>query len=112
MSAPPSPQARRSAYPLFAGATRVPTTGGVATVPLLVMLTCVAFLASMLHLMLWLLAPLLWMLMAMITRQDDRAFRMWWLWFETRALNRFKRFWQASSYTATPYSRRRPWRRL
>jgi len=101
----------RSDYPLFAGATRTPTTGGVPTLPLLIMLTAVAFLASIVHLVLWILGPVLWQAMALVTRKDDRAFRMWWLWFETRAINRFKGLWQASTYTTAPYSRHRSWRR-
>ena len=87
------------AFPLFKGCTRVPTLAGVPMLPLIAMLMIVASLAMVLSLWCWLLALPLWFMMAQITRYDDKAFRIWMLWFETKFRNRYKDFWGASSYS-------------
>jgi type IV secretion system protein VirB3 len=58
-----------------------------------------------------------WLLMAQITRSDDRAFRVLWLWTQTKLANRLRlvhfgrrdEFWGASTYS--PCDARRSWER-
>lgn len=59
----------------------------------------------------WLLFPVLYPVMAIISRNDDRSFWIWELWIKTKLFAPNKRFWGAISLTPTPYSRRRPWSR-
>lgn len=42
--------------------------------------------------LLWIIAPLLWFIMVQITKNDDKAFRIWWLWIDTKFRNRNKAF--------------------
>jgi len=86
-------------FPLFKGATRIATVHGVPTVPLILMLITVACVTLLTSLWWALLAGPLWLVMAAITKSDDRAFRIWGLWIETKMMNRNKRFWGASSYS-------------
>lgn len=97
------------AFPLFKGATRVPTFCGVPTMPLLAGVSAVAILAMWTTIWSWLLAIPVVVIMRLITRQDDRAFSIWWLWFETKFRNRNKGFWGGSTYSPTDYRQR--WRR-
>lgn len=94
-----------TAFPLFKGATRAATKGGVPLPPLLFMLMFVGSVAILVSLWGLVLAPILWATMAAITRHDDRAFRIWGLWLETQARNRNKRIWRASSYAPASYRR-------
>jgi type IV secretion system protein VirB3 len=94
-------------FPLFKGATRVPTKFGVPTTPLLCAVCVVAILAMWASLWWWLLLIPVIAIMRLITRHDDRAFGIWWLWFETKARNRHKRFWGGSSYAPRQYRRGR-----
>ncbi|SAI46507.1 type IV secretion system protein VirB3 [Bordetella ansorpii] len=95
-------------FPLFKGATRVPTiAGGVPTRPFIALVMVGAGL-GMLSLYAWALIPALYPLMAIVAREDDRAFRIIELWLRTRATNRHQRFWNGSSYTLLAYPRR-PW---
>jgi type IV secretion system protein VirB3 len=98
---------KRKQYPLYKGATRLPTVGGVPTMALLTMLICVASIAMLFSLWLWLFAPAFWFLMAQITKHDDKAFRVWWLWLDTKLRNRNKAFWGASTYSRVDYRNRR-----
>jgi len=93
-------------FPLFKGATRVATYARVPLIPLVVLVVGVAS-AGMVFGVGWLalLVPG-WLLMAQVTRTDDRAFRILWLWLQTRLLNRLRTtvraggdFWGASSYS-------------
>ncbi|ANN74927.1 hypothetical protein BAU08_19425 [Bordetella bronchialis] len=59
----------------------------------------------------WLLFPILYPIMAVVSRQDDRAFWTWELWLKTKFLARNKPYWRAISYSPLAYSRRRPWTR-
>lgn len=93
-------------FPLFKGATRVPTIAGVPMVPLIVMLCLVAAMAMLLSLWWWFIAIPLWFVMAQITRNDDRAFRIWYLWFDTKWRNGNKSFWGASTYSKSDYRKR------
>jgi type IV secretion system protein VirB3 len=96
-------------FPLFKGATRVPTVAGVPLIPAVVLVVGVAS-ATVLVGVGWLalLVPG-WLLMAQVTRSDDRAFRILWLWAQTRLVNRlrllrhfgFGGLWGASSYAAS-----------
>ncbi len=93
-------------FPLFKGATRVPTVAGVPLIPAVVLVITVASATVMLGFAwLALLVPG-WLLMAQVTRTDDRAFRILWLWARTRLANRLRQatrglggdLWGASSY--------------
>jgi len=101
-------------FPLFKGATRVATVAGVPLVPLVVLVVGVASAAEIFSV--WLLALLVpgWVLMAQITRSDDRAFRILGLWIETKLANRLRtagsgagEFWGASTYSVS--DERRSW---
>jgi type IV secretion system protein VirB3 len=94
-------------FPLFKGATRVPTFFGVPTMPLLFAVSAVAVIAMWVSLWCWLLLIPVVTIMRLITRHDDRAFSIWWLWFETKARNKNKGFWGGSTYSPTDYRRRR-----
>lgn len=98
---------KQEAFPLFKGATRVPTIWGVPMMPLIVMVTSVAIVAMTINIFLWLIAAPLWFIMAQITKNDDKAFRIWWLWIDTKFRNRNKSFWGASSYSPFNYCKRR-----
>ena len=90
-------------FPLFKGATRLPTVAGVPMMPLMVMLVIVASSAMLFSLWAWFLAVPIWFIMAQVTRNDDRAFRIWWLWIDTKWRNGNKSFWRASSYSKADY---------
>jgi type IV secretion system protein VirB3 len=104
-------------FPLFKGATRVPTVAGVPLVPLVSLVVSVTSVAVMFGI--WWLALLVpgWLLMAQVTRSDDRAFRILWLWMRTKLANRLRmirfsgrdEFWGASTYS--PSDGRRSWER-
>ncbi|PIT70415.1 type IV secretion system protein VirB3 [Bartonella tribocorum] len=94
-------------FPLFKGATRVPTMWGVPMMPLIIMIMGVAVIAMTINIFLWVIAPPLCFIMAQITKNDDKAFRIWWLWIDTKFRNRNKGFWGASSYSPSNYSKRR-----
>ncbi|AGF75070.1 TrwM protein [Bartonella australis AUST/NH1] len=100
-------QQKQKEFPLFKGATRVPTIWGVPMIPLMVMAMGVAVVAMTISLLWWFVALPLWFIMAQITKSDDRAFRIWWLWIDTKFRNRNKNFWGASSYSPSNYRKRR-----
>src|SRR5918912_4284445 len=77
-------------FPLFKGATRVPTIAGVPLIPAVALVIAVASATVMLGVgWLALLVPG-WLLMAQVTRTDDRAFRILWLWAQTKFVNRLR----------------------
>lgn len=94
---------RATAFRLFKGATRPATLFGVPTTPLILMFCAVAVLTMVTSIYMWVLAPFLWFVMAQITRDDPRRFRIWWLWMQTKARNGNKPYWNASSYSARHY---------
>ncbi|EJF80492.1 type IV secretion system protein VirB3 [Bartonella doshiae] len=98
---------RQKEFPLFKGATRVPTVWGVPMMPLIFMVISVAAVAMTINIFLWLIAVPLWFIMVQITKNDDKAFRIWWLWIDTKLRNRNKKFWGASSYSPSNYRKRR-----
>ncbi len=103
-------------FPLFKGATRAATVGGVPLIPLVVVVVGMTNFA-MLFGICWLslLLPA-WLLMKQVTKADDRAFRILWLWIQTKLANRLRmmrvrargEFWGASTY-ATSNGRWRSW---
>ena len=101
------PQHRHEPFPLFKGATRAPTIAGVPMMPLMAMLIFVAVIALTVSIWWWALAIPLWFVMAQVTKNDDKAFRIWWLWIDTKVRNRNKSFWGASTYGPTKYRKRR-----
>lgn len=96
-------------YPLFKGATRVATIKGGVPTRAFVGLIFLTVTVAMFTLWGWLLFPALYPLVAIISRNDDRAFWILELWFKTKFMALNKAFWGAISYTPSPYSRRRPW---
>ena len=73
-------------FPLFKGATRVATVGGVPLIPLVTLVVSVASVGVLFGIVwLSLLVPG-WLLMAQVTKSDDRAFRILWLWMQTRSI--------------------------
>lgn len=95
------------AFPLFKGATRVPTVAGVPMIPLIFMFVGVAIIAMLISMWWWGLVVPAWFVMAQITRHDDKAFRIWGLWFETKFRDRNKKFWGASTYSPAKYRKRK-----
>ncbi len=105
-----------SRFPLFKGATRVPTVAGVPFVPAIGLVIVAASAAALFGV--WWLALLVpgWLLMSQVTRSDDRAFRILWLWVQTKLANRLRMlslggrddFWGASTYAVSD-GRRRSW---
>lgn len=101
-------------FPLYKGATRVAVYAGVPLIPLVAMAMGVAVLSLLLSLWWWGLVIPGWILMAQVTRADDRAFRILWLWGRTKLANRLRllvgagrgEFWGASSYALGDRSRR------
>jgi type IV secretion system protein VirB3 len=101
-------------FPLYKGATRVPTVARVPLIPAVALVIGVAS-ATVLLGVAW-LALLIpgWLLMAQVTRTDDRAFRVAWLWAQTKLANRLRLAvscglrdpWGASSYALTDVTRR------
>ena len=75
--------------------------------PLMVVVIGVAVITLTVSIWWWGLLVPVWIVMAQITRNDDKAFRIWWLWIDTKLRNRNKTFWGASSYTPAPCRKRR-----
>ncbi|MBO9352844.1 hypothetical protein GG851_02475 [Bordetella petrii] len=98
-------------YPLFKGATRIATIKGGVPTRAFMGLVFVTVVIAMFTLWGWLVGPVLYPVLAVLSRNDDRAFWIWELWLRTKFLARNKRFWGAVSLTPTPHSKRRPWRR-
>ncbi|TFL14075.1 hypothetical protein CSC67_07870 [Pusillimonas caeni] len=95
--------------PLFKGATRVATVkGGVPVRAFIFMVVGVGWLAMFNFYWLGLVA-VLYPIMAIISRNDDRAFWVLELWVRTKLFARNKHYWNAISFTPTPYQRRRAW---
>ncbi|RYE20004.1 MAG: TrwM protein [Sphingobacteriaceae bacterium] len=90
---------------LFKGATRVPTVLGVPMIPLMFMCITVAAIAMLFGLIWYLIGIPIWFIMSQITKHDDQAFHVWWLWLDTKWLN-YRPFWQASTYSKAKYHKR------
>lgn len=98
-------------FPLFKGATRVATVPGGVPTRAFAALVFLTVTAASFTLWGWLLFPALYPIMAIVSRNDDRAFWIWELWLKTKIFAKNKGFWGAVSLTPTPYSPRRPWAR-
>ena len=92
-------------FPLFKGATRLPTIAGVPIMPLLFMFVIVASMAMLFGVWWWFMVLPSWFIMAQITKNDDKAFRIWWLWGIT-CLRNGSTFWGASTYSRSDYRKR------
>jgi len=92
-------------YPLYKGATRIATMWGVPFIPLVAMVLAIAVVVMFFGFYWLALFVPAWLLMAQVTRTDDRAFRILGLWLETKVRNQLRlarvgggHFWCASSY--------------
>lgn len=88
-------------FDLYKGATRPPMIFGVPTEALLWAFVVVGALSIAVGLACWLLFPMAVMLMRIIAKRDDKAFRQYGLWIETKARcnKAVKQFWGATTYT-------------
>ncbi|WP_372784665.1 type IV secretion system protein VirB3 [Phenylobacterium sp.] len=99
--------------PLFLACTRPAMVLGVPmeAMGLNVVVSCVAFLAA--GSMLWLLlAPALHLAFRAICRSDANAFRVLYLWLETKGRSRNGGVWGGSSLSPLPLRRPRTWREV
>lgn len=96
-------------YPLFKGATRAATIKGGVPSRAFVALVLLTLFVAMFTYWGWALGPILYPVVAVLSRNDDRAFWIWELWLKTKCFAANKRFWGAISLTPSPYSKRRPW---
>jgi type IV secretion system protein VirB3 len=104
----PDSAERLEEEPLFLACTRPALVLGVPmeAMGLNLMLSCVVFLAA--GSMLWLLvAPALHLVFRAICKTDPNAFRVLWLWVETKGRARNAGLWGGSSPTPLPLRRPR-----
>ena len=94
-------------FPLFKGATRLPTLAGVPrTVLLVTFMFCGAL---FLFILLWAIGVFVFLFVIewCITKHDDRAFRILYLAWKTKIVNRsessFTNLWGGSSYSPRDY---------
>lgn len=94
-------------YPLFKGATRLPTFAGVPRTVIIATFIFCATLFMTIHLSAVVLFGLLWFIEFCISKHDDRMFRIIWLAIMTKGLNMinspFTKLWGGSSYSPTDY---------
>lgn len=88
-------------HDLYKGATRPAMLGGVPTSALIWAFLGVAMLATMISIFVWIIFPFVFLIMRLISKKDDRAFRLWGMWFDTkkRCNPEVKKFWGGTSYT-------------
>lgn len=88
-------------FDLYKGATRPPMLFGVPTEALLMAFVGVGTLSVAVGLVCWLLFPVVLIIMRLIAKRDDKAFRQYGLWIETklRCKKEVKKFWGATTYT-------------
>ncbi|KOF51996.1 hypothetical protein AD428_00755 [Achromobacter sp. DMS1] len=94
---------------MFKGATRIATIKGGVPTRAFVGLVFLTVSVAMFTLWGWLLGPVLYPVVAVLSRNDDRAFWIWELWAKTKLFAPNKRHWGAVSLTPTPYGKRRRW---
>lgn len=94
-------------YPLFKGATRLPTWLGVPRTAIIMTFMFCGALFMHIHLYALALFAVLWFIEWLITRHDDRMFGIIALAFKTKVINRmdspYFRKWGGSSYSPTDY---------
>lgn len=113
MPRPDEPLERLDEEPLFLACTRPAMVLGVPmeAMGLNLIVSCVAFLAA--GSMLWLLvAPAVHLVFRAVCRADPNAFRVLYLWVETKGRARNGRLWGGSSPSPLPLRRARSWREL
>lgn len=93
-------------FPLFKGMTRLSTVLHVPLIPLLFVGITICLIAFWFGMEWLFLLPAAWFIMFVITKNDDKAFRILGLWFRTKFLNRYKSFWKASTYTTINHKKR------
>lgn len=96
------------ADPLFRGLTRSAMVVGVPVFPLVIMVGSVLMIGLWTKPYAWFIGIPLYITMRIIVKHDDKAFRIWGLWIETKLMNKrkFKRFWGASTYSPRKYTRK------
>lgn len=95
--------------PIFIGAARTVTHGGIPQGAAVGVLFLTGELMILVHPACVLVGVILWPLLAAITRHDDKILRIAWLALTTSWHNRHCRFWGGSSYS--PVVRKRQWKR-
>src|ERR1700712_1216243 len=94
-------------FPLFKGATRLPTYAGIPRTPFLLIFMVCGALFMLIHFWTFLLFILLWFFCFCITKHDDRMFRIIGLAFRTKVANRidspFTKRWGGSSHSTVDY---------
>ncbi len=98
-------------FDLYKGATRPAMMFGVPTDALLWAFVGMGILSISTSIFLWVLFPLIVFLMRMVSKKDDKAFRQWGLYFDTKARNNktLKRFWGGTSYTPLKKQKYQSW---
>lgn len=100
-------QQSQGRYPLFKGATRVPTKMGVPRNVLLITFILCATLFMTIHLYAVGLFVFLVFIEWCVTKHDDRAFRILWLACKTKIMNwvesPFRKMWGGSTYSPRDY---------
>ena len=88
-------------YTLYKGATRPPMILGVPTEPLIYAFMIISIAAIATTMAVYVFAPIIFVVMRMIAKRDDRAFRQWGLFIDTklRCQKVVKDFFGATSYT-------------
>lgn len=94
-------------FPLFKGATRLPTYAGIPRTPFLLLFMASGASFMLIHFWAFLMFGFLWFVCFCITKHDDRMFRIIGLAIQTKVLNRidspFTRKWGGSSYSTVNY---------
>jgi type IV secretion system protein VirB3 len=94
-------------FPLFKGATRLPTYMGIPRTPFLLVFMVCGALFMVIHFWTFLLFAFLWFVCFCITKHDDRMFRVIGLALKTKIVNLaespFSSRWGGSSYAPVSY---------
>lgn len=97
-------------FDLYKGATRPPSMFGVPTDALLWTFVGFGVLSTVTSIVAWVMFPIIVFIMRLITKRDDRAFRQWGLFVDTkfRCNRTVQSFWGATSYV--PLKLKNKWR--
>lgn len=98
-------------FELYKGATRPATMFGVPTNALLWAFVGVGILSVAASVFMWVLFPVVVFVMRMIAKKDDRAFRQWGLYIDTklRCARAVRKFWGATTYTPIKNKKWQKW---